>query len=82
MKSDFLGVASGVLQGSALRPVLFNIYTNDLPRCCNFAKSSSNIYLYAVDAKHLALVITVLNCKIILNQLNILPAVVSISCHY
>ena len=51
VQSAFLSVTCGVPQGSVLRSFLFYVSINDLPKCCNFSNSSSDIYLYADDAK-------------------------------
>jgi len=44
--SEFLPTTSGVPQGSCLGPVLFSIYTNDLPRHIN-----SKVVMYADDTQ-------------------------------
>ena len=42
-RSDFIETTQGVPQGSILGPLLFIIYTNDLPRC------TENVLMYADD---------------------------------
>jgi hypothetical protein len=46
--SEWVKVLSGIPQGSILGPLLFIIYVNDLVDACD---SSSELYLYADDAK-------------------------------
>ena len=39
-------MTSGITQGSVLRPILFDIYINDIPECVD-----STRYLFADDTK-------------------------------
>ena len=48
IKSSSRPVLSGVLQGSILRPILFVLFINDLPRGIS---EDNHLALYAVDTK-------------------------------
>jgi len=47
--SSWHDVLSGIPQGSILGPLLFIIYTNDLPDVCN--NLYTKLYIYADDTK-------------------------------
>jgi len=60
--SDNKKVLSGIPQGSVLGPLLFVIYINDLPSVCD---SSSNLFLFADDAKLYKSITTNSDCNIL-----------------
>lgn len=59
VKSSFLDITKGVLQGSILGAVLFTIYLNIIGLCIK----SSNIHLYANDTVMYAIAPTVDKAK-------------------
>ena len=64
-------------QGSVLGPFSFNIYINDLPKCCNFFNSSGDIYLYADDAKLFSISDNCVELQKNVNSVDLFPVLVN-----
>ena len=63
--SDPVPVTSGVIQGSILGPLLFNIFVCDLPQCLEFAHCS----MYADDSKIFLPVSNITDCFLLQRDL-------------
>jgi hypothetical protein len=77
-RSDWMGIPSGVPQGSILGPTLFNIYINDINKCFTFSK----FILYADDMKVYSRVQSIDDCMSLQRDLDRLTDYCSVNFLY